>query len=54
MHSDSAQDYFKLKKDLAAKYRLNREAYTEAKTSFIRSTIAKARSRNPVSSDTKP
>ena len=43
-HSDAAQEYFKLKKDLAAKYRLNREAYTEAKTSFIRSTIAKARS----------
>lgn len=54
MHSDSAQDYFRLKKDLAARYRLNRKAYTEAKTSFIRSTIAKARSKDPASSDTKP
>ena len=50
MHSDSAQEYFRLKKELAAKYRLNREAYTEAKTSFIRSTIAQARSENSTSS----
>jgi len=48
-HSDSAKKYFELKKDLAAKYRLNREAYTEAKTSFIKSTIAKARSQHTVS-----
>jgi GrpB-like predicted nucleotidyltransferase (UPF0157 family) len=45
-HPDSAQEYLKLKKDLAAKYRLNREAYTEAKTSFIESTIAKARNQH--------
>ncbi len=50
MHSDSAQDYFRLKKELAAKYRLNREAYTDAKTSFIKSTIAKARSESRISS----
>jgi len=43
-HHDSAQEYFKLKKDLATKYRLDREAYNKAKTSFIKSTIAKARS----------
>jgi GrpB-like predicted nucleotidyltransferase (UPF0157 family) len=49
-HSDSAQEYFRLKKELAAKYRLNREAYTEAKTSFIRSTISKARSESLISS----
>ncbi len=42
-HVHSAQKYFKLKKDLAAKYRLNREAYTKAKTSFIKSTIKKAK-----------
>ena len=53
-HSDSAQEYFKLKKDLAAKHRLNREAYTEAKTSFIKSTITKARNQHTSSSDTKP
>ena len=43
-HSDSAQEYFELKKDLAAKHRFDREGYNEAKTSFIKSTIAKARS----------
>jgi GrpB-like predicted nucleotidyltransferase (UPF0157 family) len=53
-HSDSALEYFKLKKDLAEKYRLNREAYTEAKTSFIKSTIAKARNQYNVMPDRKP
>ncbi len=53
-HSDSAREYFKLKKKLAAKYRLNREAYTDAKSSFIKSTIAKARDQHTVNSDTKP
>jgi GrpB-like predicted nucleotidyltransferase (UPF0157 family) len=48
-HSDLAQEYFRLKKELAARYRLNREAYTEAKTSFIKSTIAKARSEKSIS-----
>jgi GrpB-like predicted nucleotidyltransferase (UPF0157 family) len=52
-HSDRAREYFKLKKDLAAKHRLNREAYTEAKTSFVKSTIAKARDQHAVSSDKK-
>jgi len=50
-HPLSAQEYFRLKKDLAAKYRLNREAYTEAKTKFIKSTIAKARNEHNVSSE---
>jgi GrpB-like predicted nucleotidyltransferase (UPF0157 family) len=49
MHSDSAQEYFRLKRQLAARHRLNREAYTEAKTSFIKSTIAKARSEKSIS-----
>ncbi len=53
-HSDSAREYFKLKKELAAKYRLNREAYTEAKSSFIKSTIARARDQHTVNSNTKP
>ena len=53
-HSDCAREYCELKKDLAAKYRLNREAYTEAKSSFIKSTIAKARNEHGASSDAEP
>jgi GrpB-like predicted nucleotidyltransferase (UPF0157 family) len=53
-HFDSAREYFKLKEELAAKYRFNREAYTEAKSSFIKSTIAKARDQDTVDSSTKP
>ena len=53
-HFDSAQEYLQLKKNLAKKYRLNREAYTEAKTSFIKSTIAKAKSQHARSSEPKP
>ena len=42
-HPETAQEYFKLKKRLATKYRSDREEYTDAKTSFIESVIAKAR-----------
>jgi len=42
-HSDVAQRYCKLKKELAEKHASNREAYTEAKTSFIESVLAQAR-----------
>jgi len=38
-----AQEYYALKKELAAKYGTNRLGYTEAKTAFIESAIAKAR-----------
>ena len=41
-HRDVAQRYHRLKRDLARKYASNREAYTEAKTSFIESVVAKA------------
>jgi len=41
-HPDTASEYYMLKKQLAAKHRQNREAYTNAKTSFIESTISKA------------
>ena len=41
-HPDTAQQYCELKKKLAAKHRLNREAYTEAKTEFIKSVVRKA------------
>jgi GrpB-like predicted nucleotidyltransferase (UPF0157 family)/predicted RNA-binding protein associated with RNAse of E/G family len=42
-HPDVAQQYYQLKKQLAEKYSSNREAYTEAKTEFIESTLEKAR-----------
>lgn len=41
-HPHAARDYQKLKKELAAKYRRNRDAYTGAKTSFIESIVSKA------------
>jgi len=41
-HPQVAGEYYRLKKELAAKYGLNREAYTEAKTLFIESIVAKA------------
>ena len=42
-HPDVAQEYQNLKRQLAAEYTTNREGYTEAKTSFIESIVAKAR-----------
>jgi len=42
-HPEVAQEYFELKRRLATKYGSDREEYTEAKTSFIESVIAKAR-----------
>jgi GrpB-like predicted nucleotidyltransferase (UPF0157 family) len=44
-HPETAQQYYRLKKELAAKHGANREAYTEAKTSFIESVVAKADSK---------
>ena len=41
-HTDVAQQYFQLKKELATKYGLDREAYAEAKTPFIESVLARA------------
>jgi len=41
-HPEIAQQYYELKKELAAQYRSDRAGYTEAKTSFIESVIAKA------------
>ena len=49
-HPDVANKYYRLKKELAAKHGSNREAYTDAKTSFIESVVAQARaseSTNP-------
>lgn len=42
-HSRMAAEYHNLKKELAARYRSDREAYTEAKTHFIRSVEERAR-----------
>jgi GrpB-like predicted nucleotidyltransferase (UPF0157 family) len=42
-HPGAALEYCELKRRLAAKYRLNREAYTEAKTTFIESIVSKAK-----------
>jgi len=39
---DTAQQQCELRKKLAAKHRLNREAYTEAKTEFIESVVHNA------------
>ena len=43
-HPQAASEYFKLKKQLAVKYHLNREGYTDAKTSFFASIVAKSNS----------
>lgn len=41
-HPDVAQQYYEIKKKLAAKHGTDRAAYTEAKTSFIETVIAQA------------
>jgi GrpB-like predicted nucleotidyltransferase (UPF0157 family) len=45
-HPKFAQKYYELKKRLALKYGSDREGYTEAKTSFIKSILAKATRKN--------
>ena len=39
MHADVAEEYADLKKHLAAQLRFDREAYTDAKTSFVDSIV---------------
>ncbi len=41
-HPDVAQQYYKLKKELADRYGSDREAYADAKTPFIESVLAMA------------
>ena len=41
-HPDAARDYERLNRDLAAKHTDDREAYTDAKASFIEGIIAAA------------
>ena len=42
-HADVAEEYERLKRDLAARFGTDRTGYTDAKTSFIEAVIAKAR-----------
>jgi GrpB-like predicted nucleotidyltransferase (UPF0157 family)/predicted DNA-binding protein (MmcQ/YjbR family) len=42
-HAEAAREYEALKRSLAIKFRHNRDAYTEAKTSFIQTCTAKGR-----------
>lgn len=42
-HPEVARQYYELKKGLAARFRSDREAYTEAKTSFINPVVDRAR-----------
>ena len=42
-HPEVAEQYYELKKGLAAKYGEDREGYTEGKTSFIEGVVARAR-----------
>ena len=41
-HPETSRQYCELKKKLASEYGSDREGYTEAKTSFIESIVAKA------------
>jgi GrpB-like predicted nucleotidyltransferase (UPF0157 family) len=43
-HPEDAQEYYLLKKELAARFGRDREGFTEAKTPFIESIVARARS----------
>ncbi len=48
-HPEIAQEYYQLKKGLAAKYGSDHCAYTEAKAPFIKSVVAKARAAQSTS-----
>jgi GrpB-like predicted nucleotidyltransferase (UPF0157 family) len=43
-HPAAAEEYAKLKQELLLQYEHNRDAYTEAKTEFIKSCVTEARS----------
>ncbi len=46
-HADAALEYVKLKRDLAARYADDREAYTLAKTAFVTDAVAHAHAEGP-------
>ncbi|HET8907577.1 MAG TPA: GrpB family protein [Ktedonobacterales bacterium] len=43
LHNDTADEYFALKRSLAAKHATNRTAYTDAKSSYIHGVVNRAR-----------
>ena len=45
-HPNTAQEYVSLKKDLAIKFKDDREAYTEGKADFIQTVVEKALKQN--------
>ena len=49
-HPEEAQRYYQLKRELGAKFASDRDAYTEAKTSFIESVVNRARASKIVDS----
>jgi len=42
-HKDTANEYEKIKRKLAEKYKYDRDAYTEGKTGFIKIRTEKAK-----------
>ncbi|UCH43652.1 MAG: GrpB family protein [Dehalococcoidales bacterium] len=44
-HPEVADEYYRLKKELASRYAGERRAYTDAKTPFIESVVARAREK---------
>ncbi len=42
-HPDTAQEYDRLKRKLAARYKFDRDGYVDAKTDFVRSVLKKAK-----------
>jgi GrpB-like predicted nucleotidyltransferase (UPF0157 family) len=48
MHTDDAAGYARLKRSLAVRYRNDRDAYTEAKSSWIDELLRRARGRRGV------
>lgn len=49
-HPEEAQRYYELKRELATKFGSDRDAYTEAKRSFIESVVNKARASQTIDS----
>lgn len=45
-HEDTARSYYQLKKQLAARFRSDRESYTDAKASFIKEVIERAKEKS--------
>ncbi len=43
LHPEDAEDYFRLKKELAGRFGRDREGYTDAKAPFIEAIVASAR-----------